>query len=120
MTQTVLGGSSFTLEIDLDNPFEISCMLVFQSRVKDKDFCALLWSALANVVWKNPKHGQDIGYSFRAAGDLIAAIRGEGTYTDWYCSGPAGVVSSEIAEALAPLGWTFEVSAKDGIKRGDY
>lgn len=118
--ETILGGKDHTPEIDMDNPFEVDCAIVFQSRVQDDSFCAAFWGSLANVVWKNPKRGQDIGYSFRAAGDLIAAIRGKGTYAEHYCSGPSGVVDSQVAEALAPFGWTYEVQARDGIKRGDY
>jgi hypothetical protein len=71
----------------------------------DESACQEMWSALANVDWVHKESGDTAGYSFRAAGDLIAAIRGEGDYMDWYCSGPDGVVSQEIAEAMAKEGW---------------
>lgn len=74
------------------------------SREASEDF----WGALANVDWFNKYKGYEVGYSFRAAGDLIAAIHRKGDYMDWYCSGPAGVVQGWIEEALATRGWTFE------------
>ena len=120
--EVVLGGKENPdYQIDESSPFEVDLKATFGDRLfANNELCASLWSALANVVWTNREKGQSVGYSFRAAGDLIAAIRGEGTYLDHYCSGPSGVVDSEIAEALAPLGWTFEISATGGIKRGDY
>lgn len=118
----VLGGKETPpYEIDRNNPFEVDLEKTFKDKLfSNNALSASLWSSLANVVWTNKEKGQSIGYSFRAAGDLIANLRGEGTYLDHYCSGPSGVVDSEIAEALAPLGWTFEISATGGIKRGDY
>jgi len=65
-----------------------------------------LWSALANVTWR---HGDsEVGYSFRAAGDLIAALVENGDYMDWYCSGDDGYVSDRIADAMSKEGWTYK------------
>ena len=37
---------------------------------------AELWSALANIDWYHPEKGWSVGYSFRAAGGMIAEIIG--------------------------------------------
>lgn len=65
-----------------------------------------MWSALANVDWRGPNDAV-VRYSFRAAGDMVAWIREDGSYMDWYCSGPIGVVSPWISEALAVEGWSW-------------
>lgn len=77
-------------------------------------FAIRVWSALTNTVWTHHDEGS-VAYSFRAAGGLIAAIRGEGGYMDWYCSGPAGEVDPEISEALALEGWAQDIHAKVGM-----
>lgn len=65
-----------------------------------------LWSALANICWHSPE-GENVTYSFRQAGDVVAWIREEGSGEDWYCSGEPGIVSPWIAETLSQLGWRF-------------
>lgn len=66
-----------------------------------------LWGAMSNVVWTKAGQSYYLGYSFRAAGDVIAAIIEHGDYCNWYCSGRYGYVDPEIGEALASRGWTF-------------
>jgi hypothetical protein len=65
-----------------------------------------LWSALAATVWQGPQSEQ-VCYSMRSAGEVVAQIRKEGEYTDWTMSGPSGDVVDWIAAALARHGWTW-------------
>jgi hypothetical protein len=66
-----------------------------------------MWSAMANQDWVH-ENGDRASYSFRAAGDFIAAIVGNGCYMDWYCSGPYPQVSAVIRLAMATEGWAPE------------
>lgn len=70
----------------------------------EEDLCRELWSALANISWVHPEYGE-VGYSFRAAGDLIAAVIDRGDYMDWYCSGPHAIISERIEEIFMREGW---------------
>lgn len=65
---------------------------------------ARLWGTLANEGFRH-ENGDTASYSFRAAGDLIAAIVGEGDYLDWYCSQGYQIRDPEVLEALASEGW---------------
>lgn len=69
-----------------------------------------VWSRIANLYWSR---------SWRSAGGIIANIRQEGNYMDWYCSGIVGspnndsyvgesVVTDEIRQDLFAIGWTVE------------
>jgi hypothetical protein len=69
-----------------------------------------LWHILKEEYWS---------CSWRYAGGIIADMRDDGDYMDWYCSGsggptgdmgfnnylPEGVVSEEIEDDLKTLGW---------------
>lgn len=58
--------------------------------------------------------------SWRHAGGIVADMRGEGDYIDWYCSGsnvdedgalpyhtqPEGYVTEEVRSDLSRLGWS--------------
>jgi hypothetical protein len=61
------------------------------------------------VSWQHDSApNEEVGYTFRAAGGLIAQIRGKGSYMDWYCCGPYATVAPWISEAMAKRGWKHE------------
>ena len=72
-----------------------------------------------NDVWPLLK-GETWSCSWRYAGGIVADMREEGDYIDWYCSGiqgepdadwvdlghvPEGTVTDQIREDLFRLGW---------------
>lgn len=92
---------------DAYSRFEQTIARLFRDDLKSGEMNGSeLWSALANVTWW---HGDlEVGYSFRAAGDLIAALVENGDYMDWYCSGDYACVSDRIADAMSKEGWAYE------------
>lgn len=101
-----MGGLADRREIDADDLFEAAIIRSLGDKIRSSDEAArALWSALSNVDWSH-KNGDIASYSFRAAGDMIAAIRGTGNYMDWYSCGPYATVSDEIADAMHAEGWT--------------
>jgi hypothetical protein len=90
--------------------FEQTVERLFGERLRaNKDDANAFWGGLANVDWTGP-NGEEVGYSFRAAGDLLAAIRrdeGDMTYMLYYCAAPDGMVPVWMAEALVDEGWRY-------------
>lgn len=79
----------------------------------DKAFAQSVYAALCNMRWAHDGLDEPWSCSWRYAGGIIAEIRDEGDYLDWYCSGiwnddgtPEGEVTPEVAEALSELGWS--------------
>lgn len=105
-----LGGLWDGRSLNTEDVFEVAVNRSLGERIKsdDKVACAM-WCALANVDWFHT-NGDTAGYSFRAAGDLVAAIRGSGMYMDWYCCGPYATVSDEISEKMAMEGWRWKIA----------
>jgi len=91
-----------------------------------------LYAAMCNASWRSKKFWptlkeQDWSCSWRYAGGIIADMRQQGDYIDWYCSGirnttiedeeseywkerkyvAEGVVTEEIEQDLDRLGWTL-------------
>ena len=78
------------------------------AKVKDDKYAQNLYAALCNNDFqKNDMlpilRGQTWGCSWRHAGGIIADMKGEGDYIDWYCSGIRGdnrVISNEEFQAF--------------------
>ncbi|MCJ2188599.1 hypothetical protein [Novosphingobium beihaiensis] len=87
--------------------FELAVDRLVGDRIRADGHAAVeLWSAIANIEWTAPDGGT-VSYSLRGAGEMVAWIREEGNYLDWYCSGPSGHVALWIEQALAQEGWTW-------------
>ena len=79
-----------------------------------------------NEVWPRLKD-EYWSCSWRSAGGIIAELRGQGDYMDWYCSGIFGVgeadsfqgyvsestVTDEIRQDLFAIGWMVEPHPMD-------
>jgi len=103
-----LGGLKECRPMNAADLFEQAVSRVLGDEMRKSDgLCRDMWSALANVEWTH-ENGDTASYSFRAAGDLIAAILGRGNYMDWYCSGEYATISCQIADAMQAEGWTHD------------
>ncbi|WP_342659377.1 hypothetical protein NPJ82_17955 (plasmid) [Sphingomonas sp. NY01] len=74
-----------------------------------------LWCALAGVEWRN-REGKTVCYSHRCAGDVVAWVREEGCYLEWYASGEEGEVADWISDALRDAGWSWSAPERDRAK----
>lgn len=112
---------TFDLEEDLRN----SPMIL--KKIKQDRYAQNLYAAMCNMRWQKfevvPLLKDDIwSCTWRYAGGVIADLRGEGDYLDWYCSGiggglgngdedgtkgyvSEGIVTDEILIDLSVLGW---------------
>lgn len=111
-----LGGIRGGRALDPGDLFEAAVARVMGERLRSegiergagffggKSLAARLWGSLANAEWQH-ENGDTASYSFRAAGDLIAAVIGNGDYLDWYCSQEYALNDPEVCELLAREGW---------------
>jgi hypothetical protein len=92
-----------------------------------------LYAAMCNMTWQCREFWQEMKgetwtCSWRHAGGIIADMREEGDYIDWYCSGirhddgdisngyvPEGHVTEEIELDLNRLGWRPVPYADDTV-----
>jgi hypothetical protein len=116
---------------DLEQDLKSAAWLCEKVRVNE-GYAQNLYAALCNRDFVKHKvvpilKNETWSCSWRYAGGLVADIRGEGDYLDWYCSGmgglatydheegqkimnekryvPEATVTNEIQEDLKQLGW---------------
>ena len=103
-----LGGFKGGRPMNEDDAFEMAIERCFGAKMRtDDELCRQVWSALANIIWRH-ENGDEASYTFRAGGDLVAAVRGRGDYMDWYMKSDAATVSDTVAQAMKSEGWAWE------------
>ena len=119
----------FSLEKDL------RATQLILTKVRNETYAQNLYAALCNMQWQKLHlwailKGDLWSCSWRSAGSIVADLRNEGDYMNWYCSGrgglagdwnkdsesfedwqarttyvPESIVTDEIAQDLKGLGW---------------
>lgn len=117
------------MKYDLEEDIRNTPELVAKIKARD-DYAQNLYAAFCNMQWQKtetfPILRNDLWHvSWRSAGGIVAELRGEGDYLDWYCSGiggasylqddyddlmtkgyvPESTVTEEILNDLKQLGW---------------
>lgn len=74
--------------------------------LQDDAFAQEFYASLCNMDWVRRDGPGEWGCTWRAAGGVVAELRGRGEeYIDFYCSGNEGEVSGRVAVELERLGW---------------
>ena len=82
--------------------------------IRSDVFAVLLYGALCNTSWRHKATGAIWHCSWRGAGGIVAELRGEGCYMDWYCSSGEGLVDEHVLAEIGALGWALvEADAPD-------
>lgn len=118
-----------THSLDLDL---VQCDWIVRKVRENRIYAQNLYAALCNTEWQEQDawevlRDQIWSCTWRTAGSIVAGMRGEGDYLDWYCSGSMtshpdddlgtaeykrlrgfrseGDVGEEITQDLLTLGW---------------
>lgn len=104
---------------DLEYDLRSTDWIVAKARASES-YAQNIYAALCNMQWQKIDvwpvlKDEHWSCSWRSAGGIVADLRGEGDYIDWYCSGmadkddtgfvPEGAVTDEIREDFQRLGW---------------
>lgn len=107
---------------DLANDPEI------MEKIKHDGYAQNVYASLCNMRW----HPKDVwavlkdefwSCSWRAAGGVVSALRGHGSYMDWYCSGMSGLVAvadddaEEVKAVFDNRGYVREGVVTDEIRK---
>ena len=117
---------STNLDYNLEKDIQ-ACEWMLKKVQDSETYAQNLYAAMCNNVFQRnevwPRLRDEYwSCSWRAAGGIVADLRGQGDYIDWYCSGIMGVgeadsfqgyvsestVTDEIRQDLFAIGWTVE------------
>jgi hypothetical protein len=109
-----------------------ACAWMLKKIVDSETYAQNLYAAMCNNVFQRnevwPRLKDEYwSCSWRSAGGIVADLRGQGDYIDWYCSGIIGVgeadsfqgyvsestITDEIRQDLFAIGWTVEPYPED-------
>ena len=122
-----------TVDHNLEKDIQ-ACDWMLQKVQDNETYAQNLYAAMCNNVFQRnevwPRLKDEYwSCSWRSAGGIVADLRGQGDYIDWYCSGILGVgeadsymdyvsestVTDEIRQDLFAIGWTVEPYPEDKI-----
>ena len=120
-----------TVDHNLEKDIQ-ACEWMLKKVVDNETYAQNLYAAMCNNVFQPnqvwPRLRDEYwSCSWRAAGGIVADLRGQGDYIDWYCSGIMGVgetdsfrgyvsestITDEIRQDLFAIGWTVEPYPED-------
>ena len=120
-----------TVEHNLEKDIQ-ACAWMLKKVVDNDTYAQNHYAAMCNNVFQRnevwPRLKDEYwSCSWRMAGGVVAELRGEGDYIDWYCSGIMGVgetdsfqgyvsestITDEIRQDLFAIGWTVEPYPED-------
>jgi hypothetical protein len=120
-----------TVDYDLEQDIQ-TCTWMLKKVQDSETYAQNLYAAMCNNVFQRnevwPRLKDEYwSCSWRSAGGIVAELRGQGDYMDWYCSGIFGVgeadsfqgyvsestVTDEIRQDLFAIGWTVEPYPED-------
>ena len=120
-----------TVDYNLEKDIQ-QCDWMLKKVVDNETYAQNLYAAMCNNVFQRnevwPRLKDEYwSCSWRSAGGIVAELRGQGDYMDWYCSGIFGAgetdsfqgyvsestVTDEIRQDLFAIGWTVEPYPED-------
>ena len=115
-------NTDYNLEEDIR-----ACAWMLKKVQDSETYAQNLYAAMCNNVFQRnevwPRLRDEYwSCSWRSAGGIVAELRGQGDYIDWYCSGIFGAgetdsfqgyvsestLTDEIRQDLFAIGWTVE------------
>ena len=120
-------NTDYNLEEDIR-----ACAWMLKKVQDSETYAQNLYAAMCNNVFQRnevwPRLRDEYwSCSWRSGGGIVAELRGQGDYIDWYCSGIFGAgetdsfqgyvsestVTDEIRQDLFAIGWTVEPYPED-------
>ena len=122
IVQSTLESRNIRMRIEHDLEDDMRNSALIMTKVKNDRYAQNLYAAMCNMQWQKtemwPVLKDELWHvSWRASGGIVAGLRGEGDYLDWYCSGISedgkhefgyvaeSEVTDEIRTDLGTLGW---------------
>jgi hypothetical protein len=108
---------------DLEYDLRTTDWILEKARARN-DYAQNIYAALCNMRWQKLDvmpilKDEYWSCSWRLAGGIVANMREQGDYMDWYCSGMGGVATYDLKEGdeyMARMKYVPEATVTDEIK----
>jgi hypothetical protein len=108
---------------DLEYDLRTTDWILEKARTRD-EYAQHIYAALCNMRWQKLDvmpilKDEYWSCSWRSAGGIVANMREQGDYMDWYCSGMGGVATYDLKEGdeyMARMKYVPEATVTEEIK----